>query len=1845
MNKNIPTKPALWLIMICLLVFSSCKNNAVQNDEYGTFNPEFASFISGYTTGEISRTEPVIISFSKNVIPREQVGEEATKLFKINPQVKGTLKWKSQQSLEFIPENPLESATLYQVSLNTRSLKDSLPNIPSPFNFQFKTYPQGLNVEFAGLKNIDLKNFEWSQLSGKIISRDFEPNASIESIFEAELGNKPLKISWDHEEDNYVHAFTIDSILRTDQTQFVNIHWDGNRKNIAAEGEEKIEVPSMGSFKYMSILVYNHPEQYIQVEFSDPVDKDQNLNGLIYLKGVSSSISVNSNLVRVYPKSTLTGAHTLHINQGLQNLAEISLGKDHTEDLQFEDPKPEIRITGKGAIIPQGETLPFVFETMGLQSVDVRIIKVYENNILQFLQGNSLDGRDQINRVGQVIVRESVSLDKLNSNGSVWTRHSLDLSKLVEPEPGAIYEVALGFRPQDILFKCEEIANADQIDMLRVGEDFNSYYWYDEGYYYYNWDERDNPCNRAYYRSERVVKRNVLASNLGLIAKQGNGENLFLVTDLKTTAPLPNVKLELYDFQQQLIGTTVTDSEGKGKIPTDKSPFVLVAQAGSQRGYLRLDDGHSLSLSRFDIGGTSYREGLKGFLYGERGVWRPGDDIFLTFILEDKENKLPQNHPVKLELRDPKGKLVIEKIKTEGVDGFYTFPVKTDSDAPTGNYRAYVSVGGAQFYKTVKVETITPNRLKIQLDMGAQSFSQASQPPNVTLQANWLHGAAANNLKAKVSAQLRPNRARFENYEDFTFWDPIRKYDVEETIIYEGNLNSSGQAAIPTGFSLENVAPGRLKAFIRTQVYEPGGNISTDNFSMDYHPFPVYVGIKAQETNSWRNILALNEGHTIEIATVGPDGKPRDRKGLQVKVYKLGWRWWWDRSYSDIANYQGKMSSAPVQQSTISTQGGKGSYRLQINEPDWGRYLVRVEDPSGHATGSIVYIDYPGWGSRARTGSSEGAQMLSFTSDKDTYKVGEKVTLDIPSGYKGRALVSLERAAKVIDAFWIDAQEGQTQFSFEATREMAPNIYAHVTLLQPHAQTVNDLPIRMYGVLPVFVEDPKTELAPEINISEELAPNTSFDVRISEANGQPMTYTLAVVDEGLLDITRFKTPDPHSLFYQREALIVKTWDMFDQVVGAYGGEIKSLLSIGGDGGESEDPDASKQNRFRPVVKFIGPFTLGRGKKRTHTLEMPNYVGSVRTMVIAGKEGAYGFAEQATPVKQDLMLLGSLPRVLGPGESLQLPATVFTMDDNIRKVNVSIETHELLEIEGGSTQQLNFSQSGDKLANFTVKVKPYLGKGHVKLVATSGRLKAEYETDIEVRMPNPPTSKVVAKALAPGETWKQVYNPIGVEGTNEATVEVSSIPPINLQKHIRFLIRYPYGCVEQTTSSVFPQIYLSQLTELKGQQAQEVGYNIREGIKRLQRFQAPGGGFAYWPGGEISDWGTNYAGHFLIEAEKAGYQLPFDCLSRWKSFQQQEADNWTPDTRYEWSSRSSQLTQSYRLYLLALAGSPNMGAMNRMRKYKDLYTPAKWNLVAAYYLAGQRKVAERMGKDLDVQVDEYTEQSYTYGTALRDKAIMVSALSLIGNREKATPLAEYISDRLSARGWFSTQTTAYCLIGMAHYIGLDGTPDPLQFAIDIAGKGSQSIKSVNPIWQSALEGEKSTSLSIKNTTDQVVFARLVSEGTPLQGDQTNAFNGLDMRLTFSTPNGNPIDPAQLEQGTEFIATVQVTNTGNKGTYKEMALNQIFPSGWEIINMRMYDQGNGGDRPTYQDIRDDRVYTFFNIDQGKTKTFKIRLSANYIGRYYLPTVYCEAMYDKRINAKIGGKWVEVVSIPNG
>ncbi|MFA6278297.1 MAG: alpha-2-macroglobulin family protein, partial [Pedobacter sp.] len=740
--------------------------------------------------------------------------------------------------------------------------------------------------------------------------------------------------------------------------------------------------------------------------------------------------------------------------------------------------------------------------------------------------------------------------------------------------------------------------------------------------------------------------------------------------------------------------------------------------------------------------------------------------------------------------------------------------------------------------------------------------------------------------------------------------------------------------------------------------------------------------------------------------------------------------------------------------------------------------------------------------------------------------------------------------------------------------------------------------------------------------------------------GKAMTYKIALVDEGLFDLTRFKTPDPHSIFYAREGLGVKTWDLFDQVLGAWGGNLERILSIGGDGSINKNLNPAKANRFKAVVKFMGPFSLSKGENKTHKFTLPQYIGSVRAMVIAGDNGAYGYAEKAVEVKKPLMVLATLPRVIGPGESFTLPVNIFATNNNLKNVSVLVQSTNLL-IDGPKTKQLSFKQAGEQMTYFNVVAPNTVGIAKVKIIAQSGNEKTVYDVELDIRNPNPYITNVVSATIQPKQTWKTTYAPIGMSGTNAGTVEVSSIPPIDLNKRLSYLIQYPHGCVEQTTSSIFPQLLLDKLTPLSTQKKTEVERNVKSGINRLKGFQTTDGGLSYWPGeGSSDEWGTNYAGHFLVEAQNAGYTLPVGLLDELIRYQKAKATNWTPNST---NFYGGDLSQAYRLYVLALAKKPEMAAMNRLRAFEYLSVSAKWRLAAAYQLAGQSAAANGLVKGLAQTVQHYTQLGGTYGSDLRDEAMIMETLTLMGQKVKAAQLLQTVAARLGQNTWYSTQTTAYSLLAIAKFCGQNSASNKLLYTYVLDGKKG-NINSEQYLNSTALNFKNNTA-NITNAGNNVLFVRLILQGQPVAGQNNflpNKPDVLDMKVNYKSLKGQVINPIVLKQGTDFYAEVIIKNPGKMGYYEQMALTQIFPSGWEIINTRLNDNESAlaSAAYTYRDVRDDRVFTYFNIRENETLTYKVLLNASYLGKYYLSAVQCEAMYNNNISATQAGKWVQVV-----
>lgn len=1855
-----PTKrfTAIAALLVCLATLSLI---TACNHTKKTMNPAFAKYIEAYTAGIISKQSAIRVQLGGQVNVTHTQNEPLEKsVFDFSPSIKGKAFWVDATTIEFRPDENLQPGKTYNATFKLGKVMD-VPKEISEFDFEFRVIKPSFSLDELGLRASSNTSMDKMSFSGAVNTADVEDPQAIEKLIAVNYNGQKLPVTWQHNATERTSKYTIANISRpASGSGKLEISWDGKPLNATASGKKTVEVPAVGDFKVLQISGMTVPEQHLLVQFSDPISMAQSLEGLISISGQHDlRYSIDGSEVKIYSPNRLEGNYTVAVNEGVINIADKRLGRAFSGNIYFENTLPAVSIPGNGVILPQSEKLVMPFEAVNLNAVDVTIIKIYESNVPQYLQRNNLDGSQELRRVGRAVVEKTIRLDTDKSvNLNKKNRFFIDLDKMLRTEPGAIYRVTIGFRKAYALQKCvasdketTSSGDGDEEDYYSYGEniDEDDAFWqrYDSYYPYgYNWDERNDACSNSYYNKDKWASRNIISSNIGLIAKRGNDNSMLVaVTDIRDTRPLSGVELELLDYQNQVIHKTKSDGDGMSIFELKRKPYLLIAKKGDERGYLKLDDGSSLPLSRFDVKGEEVQNGIKGFIYGERGVWRPGDSLFLTFILEDKDKKLPDNHPVTLELYNPKGQLYKRINQHQGLNGFYNFTTSTAPDDPTGNWSAKVKVGGATFQKNLKIETVKPNRLKIKLEFGNSTVLSKDNSSQGTLSAMWMFGATAQHLKAKVDVALTSQTTSFSKFGDYHFDDPVTHFEAEKKTIFESSLSENGTAAVNAGIQLGKPAPGQLKANFEIKVFEPGGDFSIDHFSMPYNPFTTYAGVRTPQGDRMTGMLLTDKEHPVDIVNVDDKGNlVSGSSEVQIELYKIRWSWWWDRSEEDYSNFTQDSYNKLLSKETMTLHNGKGKWNLRVNYPDWGRYLVRVKDlKSGHTTGEAVYVDWPGWAERVQKNNPSEAAMLVFTSDKAKYNAGEDINLTIPSSEGGRGLISVESGSKVIKTFWVNTKQGQTTFKFKAEKEMAPNIYVNVSLLQPHAQTLNDLPIRMYGTIPISVEDQGTILKPTIKMPETLKPETAASITVGEANGKAMTYTIAIVDEGLLDLTRFKTPDPHSSFYAREALGVKTWDLYDFVIGAWGADMDRILSIGGDEGLNKNASAAKANRFKPVVTYMGPFYLKKGQQQTHNFKLPPYIGSVRAMVVAGQEGAYGFTEKAVAVKKPLMLLTTVPRVLGPSEVIQLPVTVFGLEKNIRSANVTLSANALFEVVGERTKTVTFAQPGEQMVYFDVKVKPQTGVGKLTVTATSGGEKAEEAVELQVRNPNPLITNMLETTLDGGKSWNTAFSPVGMTGTNSGVLEVSTIPSLNLGKRLNFLIQYPHGCVEQTTSGIFPQLVLNQLMDLKESQKAEIDRNIKAGINRLKGFQTSDGGLSYWPGQSTADeWGTNYAGHFLVEAQALGYTLPPGFLDQWKKYQRNKAVTWAPNTT---NFYGGDLVQSYRLYLLALAKSPELGAMNRLKEFKYLSVAAKWRLAAAYKLAGQPEVANTITQGIATQVQAYTQLGGTYGSDLRDDAMILETLTIMGQRNRANEMVKHIASQLTRDYWYSTQTTAYALIAIAKFCGNNAGGSKMSFAYQLNGvKGNingDSYVTQLPVTFNGSAGN----VSIQNNGKNVLYVRLILQGQPEAGQEPEATNNTDilsMQVKYSTRDGKPLDPAQLKQGADFMATVTIHNPGKRGYYEQMALSQIFPSGWEILNTRLMENDSAFQTSpsTYMDIRDDRVYTYFNIEEGKTRTYNVLLNASYLGRYYLPATSCEAMYDNTISAFTPGKWVEVV-----
>ena len=1590
-------------------------------------------------------------------------------------------------------------------------------------------------------------------------------------------------------------------------------------ENIEIEEETKTTIKEaheiLSPMNVTSIAGYRDTDKstYIEIVFSKNIaDK---FDPASYIK-IEPDVSFNTS--KVDNKFILKGdfnpkdTYEVKVLSGIRAYDGVVSKDDQSEKIYFDQKKPKILFSNEGIILPSIYDKKVYIRSLNVNKVNIVVNKIYLNNTTQLLQNFNFSGNGNsywydFDSIGDKLY--DVKYD-IENEIDTWVQTAIDLTGIIDAN--GIYTIDVSFDKDGTSYKFP--SSNDE--------------WYIEDYFYTN----------------GRISKTILLTNIGIMAQKNDDGINVNVLDIVENKSLRGVKVYLISRNNQILQEKTTNTDGVVKFDNFKNSFYILAEDTSSKSILPLKS--TLSLNGFNTDGAFVTSGINGFIYTERGVYRPGDPVYLSIIARNNNMPLENNQPIKITIYDPTGsKMIDNDIIKEGKNGFYTYSFKTETSARTGIWKLEATIGNQVFTKDISIEAVVPNRIKVDLNI-PDVVNVNDSTDNFNITANYLFGEPAGNLKYTVDFSIREEPIDFPNYKDYTFTAPS-SYTYVDGIFDNGTLDNKGYAKIKTSFDKVKFQSLNMHVVASGRVIEDGGRNVTTRKYFKYKKFDTYIGI--EKTNTYKK-----PGSPINLKTIciSEDGDHLVAgKKLKYRIYGNNYYWWWD--YSD---YNSFIRSFKSDKNTILMDEGEFVSRdvpyLLSNELPNAEYLyVEIEDLS---TGQIVGVNLQSseWVDPSVTKKIE---TLNIITDKKKYSVGDFAKIKYKGTKSSKAIITIEKHGKIIDQLFRDVESDEMIEQIRITKDMAPNIYVYISLIQDYKTKENDRPLRLYGVVPVAVEDDDSKIDLEIDAPEQIMPNEKFTVKIKNKKNKQFDYTIAVVDEGLLDITQFKTPDPFSFFFKKLAAKIGIYDNYSEIIDRPYGAINQILKVGGDEAilnemarrkRLKDLGLEEADRFKPVSLFKGVLTTdGRGEA-TVDFDMPNYMGSVRIMVVATNKDSFGSCEKNMLVKAPIIIEPTIPRSMKINDKLSIPITIFALEENIGNIEVYYKfknnnQNKNLNMSKGEKQIIYFDESIDnEIGSFDltigVKSKVYNYEQTVKMAINSNTPAIDISENREIKGKN---------------QVEFIQNNEFIKGTVDSVLTISNSIVLGIDQRLKYLIKYPYGCAEQTTSSVLPQLFIDKLSTKKNYDKERVINNINAGIARLKLFQLSNGSFSYWPGDNYtSDFATNYIGHFLVLAKQNGYYVPDSMYNNWLEYTEKTVRGTNINSQYVMDYKC------YALYLLSLANKPNISEMNYMYENyfnKDMNLTSKMYLAASYKLSGQEKIAMDIASKINTtsikkMFDEIYSRdryyyNYSYGSKLREIAVYLNCYFTIYGKRDEEAFNEILNS-LREKNWYSTQTTAYSLIALSNIVS-NNINENISGVVEIDGvKTEYSFSGVHRI----ILDENVKNIKVISNTDGMTFVNYFWEGVLINSHVDDYSKGFTIDRKFYDNNGNSIDETNLNSGDTFWLEITINPTReNTLNIENIALTQILPSGWEIENLRItnskppkwVDDIQSKTTISYTDIRDDRIMWFFNKNKNSDYKFFVKLNAVTKGEFDFPGTQLEAMYDNDYIAFKNGKRVKV------
>ncbi len=1798
-----------WAVILPIFLFSC-----------SIFDPGALRVTSPLPSGIISQNSVFSLTFSRAVAPAESLKNWTTTPYLVfDPPIEGKFVWEDSIRLVFSPDQLLPGDASFSARINTELLKSmaKTESFGGDEEFTFSTRPFLLEkVEFF-YDRIDERrtvgiraNLEFSyavsptdvQRTLRVaIEDEASPTVKIMAtaparIIPVEIGNVKTKesgrtIEVDFE-DGLISSETKTPLRKDRAVEFTL----PGLAQLTILGHEILRTGVDATIRFRTSQEVDLPgvRALVKVEPERPFTVERIDGPGFALKGV-------------FDPGT---KYLFTISKGLSSVLGATINNDYTADVIVGNVKPSFDfVSGSGSYMLLTGSRSLGIQTMNIPKLQVRVSQVFRNNIVHFLdRGRWYDWYWD------------------NDGGSRPRKYRYDIGnfgrrlEVKEIEPGGSSNQTVETRLDLTPYMRTDYKGFLLVEMSNAEE------------------------------SWRTTSKLVVVSDIGLIVKQSDSELRVFGVSLATAEPISGLEVSLISTSNQTIATATTERNGEATFAPLKSLLgdfdlkLITASKGDDFSFIHLSD-YRVETSRFDVGGRNDLAGqYDTFIYGDRNLYRPGDTVIVTGIVRSTTGAQTRGLPMRLTVYTPKGSKFQEHLPTLDDQGAFELRMPTTTAFLTGPWRFDLSTGNDVFLSsyTVNVEDFVPDRLKVRMKT---SKTKADPGDKIEFSAEAVNffGPPAAGRSYEFEGRLSDAPFRSERFSEFRFNDDSAPEYQGSPYVHEGRTNAQGQLQESYEIPSDLHVRGTLIARGRVAVFDESGRPVYQVAQATVYPRKAFVGVRSN------GAYYVRPGTPNAFRVVAVDAADQTVAGAKARVSVIRREWHSvlrQDTQGGALRYMSEIREIPVETKDITLSSEATEHSVTV--PRSGDYSVRVSliDDPGYTEFRFYAYD---WGSSDLTSFQiDPEARVEIVTDKKVYAPGEKARLLFQAPFDGTMLVTIERN-RVLKSEFVEVRQNAASLELKVDDAYLPNVYVSAVLFRKVKERT--LPLMAgHGFAPLMVERPSNRIGLTIDAPEKVRPKTRQTVTVRAGDDEDVAVTIAAVDEGILQQRGMATPDPYGHFYAKRALETQTFDFFRDLLPELTAGQKSSTG----GGDMAMMMAQRTSpistmRFKPVSLWSGRLRTDGSGMASVTFDIPEFSGELRLMAVAYQGTRYGSAQRGMKVADPVVLTVGLPRFLAPGDDIQMTITAFNTTSNSAPLDIRIATNGPL-VPAQTSTSLTVEPDRERVATVGLKAGPNVGAATVRVTTEAFGEKFESVTEIPVRPISPYTTEATHGQLAGGtsatHTLPDVFLPFG----QRAFVTMSPLPIAQLSKELKSLVGYPYGCLEQTTSKAFPQLYLRDIAMVLDPSIVERGsptYFVNEAIAKIAGMQMHDGAFNYWPGGGYTNtWSTVYATHFLVEAEKAGYAVSSSVKTAALSAIRQIARQKNTEDYYWYGRGRTTVTRVadkasvYALYVLAVAGQPEKPVMDFYRTAPSLLVGDTRTLLAgAYAHSGDRAAFIQIMPASLAPEEPMRTTGRWFDSPIRAQAIILNVLlDTDPDNADIARLIEYLGRAYKSNGWYSTQENAFTLLAFGKAARRSGS----------AGRGTVTMDGRTMAYNGGTQRidlpATVGALTVQLEGTGRVFYSVVTEGIRKDGAVTIEDKNLRIRREFFDRFGAPVDLNSVKQNA--LVVVRLTLTADVNDIENIAVSDLLPAGLEIENPRLEESEQYGflkniSTAEYVDIRDDRINYFTEFKYGgRTRTFAYLARAVSRGRFQLPPITAAAMYDGSYTSTYGRGMLTVV-----